>query len=168
MSPRQRRFAAEYLIDLNGTQAAIRAGYKARSAAAQASRLLRRPDVAALLKDGMRDRSRRTGIEADQVLTELARIAFADLRSTAEWGPDGVVPRRSSDLDDDAARAVAEVAETRSRSGATVKVKLFDKRAALESLAKHLGLYDERSRGQMENRDLPALKIVIDGTEPAA
>ena len=166
MSPRHRRFAAEYLIDLNGTQAAIRAGYKTRSASAQASRLLRRPDVAALIKEGMRERSRRTAVEADQVLTELARIAFADLRSSAEWGPDGVFPKPSKELDEDAARAVAEVTQTQSRTGSMVKVKLFDKRAALESLAKHLGLYDER--GRRENRELPALKVVIDGSEPSA
>jgi hypothetical protein len=71
-------FVREYLVDLNGRQAAIRAGYSPQSARCTASELLARPDVAALVAAAMKERSERTGITADRVLERFWAIATAD------------------------------------------------------------------------------------------
>ncbi len=86
MTPKQQRFVDEYPIDLNGTQAAIRAGYSKRGAEVTASKLLRNPKVAAAVAEAKAERSERTKIDADWVLTRLADEATADL---AELYDDG-------------------------------------------------------------------------------
>jgi phage terminase small subunit len=89
LTSRQSRFVEEYLIDLNGKQAAVRAGYSAKSAEVQASRLLRNTAVQAALGEAMQARSQRTEVTADRVVAELAKLAFADMRDY--W------PRRRDD-----------------------------------------------------------------------
>lgn len=143
LSPRQERFVAEYLVDLNGTQAAIRAGYSKRTANEQAARLLAKASVAAVIAERMTQRERRTEVTQDSVIRELARIAFADLRRVMEWGPDGVTLKESSELNDDDAAAIAEVSETRTEHGGTTRVKLVSKDRALELLGRHLAMFTD-------------------------
>src|SRR5215213_1985099 len=88
LTARQARFVEEYLVDLNATQAAIRAGYSARTANEQASRLLANVSVAAAISEALAARAERTQITADQVVEELAAIGFAKLGDYAEWGPE--------------------------------------------------------------------------------
>ena len=144
LTPKQARFVDEYLIDLNATQAAIRAGYSAKTAEWIGPQLLGKTHVQERINSAQRERSARTGITADRVLKEIARVAFADPRMVMSWGPNGVTLRDSSELSDDAAAAVAEVSETWSESGGSRKVKMHDKIAALEKLARHVGLYDDK------------------------
>lgn len=156
LSAKQLRFVEEYLVDLNATQAAIRAGYSAATAKQQGSRLLTNDDVAAAIVAGRESRAERTSITADQVLQELARIGFADIRQVVNWrtgvltsieDDDGethlvhcndVALVNSSDIPDEAAAAIAEVSQT--KSGA-LKVKLHGKLPALVKLGEHLGLF---------------------------
>lgn len=147
LTPQQALFVEEYLVDRNATQAAIRAKYSPKSAAAQASELLKVPKVAKAVAAGIAARTQRLEISGDRVLQELAKIAFVDLRKAVRWGksPNGLgaypvelVP--SEELDDDTAAAVSEVALTETG----VKIKLHDKRAALVDLGKHLGLFVDR------------------------
>jgi len=157
---KRQRFVAEYLIDLNATQAAIRAGYSKATAYSAGQRLLKNVEVAAAVEAAMAERQVRTEITADMVIRELAKIAFLDPRKF--FRPDGsLVPVH--ELDDDAAAGLAGLAvtvhvgedggETR-----TAKIKLADKRAALVDLGKHLGLFDpKRSLGTSEN---PLLMLV--------
>lgn len=141
MKLRHHVFVLEYLIDLDGKAAAIRAGYKPRCARAQASRLLRRPDIAAALHREMILLAQRTGITVQRVLEEYARIAFADMRLVADWGPGGYVAKPASELSDEAAAMIARIAEITLADGAEqVELELFDKRHALESLARIFGL----------------------------
>jgi phage terminase small subunit len=86
VTPKQQLFAREYLVDLNGTQAAIRAGYAARGAEVTASRLLRNPKVATAIAEAQARRFDRLDMDADRVLLELARIASVDLGELVEWG----------------------------------------------------------------------------------
>lgn len=79
LTPKQQCFVDEYLIDLNATQAAIRAGYSPKTAAVQASRLLANAKVSAAVACAMAERSKRTGITQDRVLMELAKVAFIKL-----------------------------------------------------------------------------------------
>jgi phage terminase small subunit len=145
--PRRKRFVDEYLIDLNATQAAIRSGYAPRSAAKRGSLLLADAVVRQAVDAAIALRSRRTGITQDQVLREYVRLAFSDLRQVASWGPDGLRVLPSAVLDDDSAAALAEVHETRTSAGGTVRLKLHEKKGALDALARHLGLFDEREPG---------------------
>lgn len=79
MTPRQEAFVREYLVDLNATQAAIRAGYSARTAASQGERLLRNVEIQAAITDALAQRAERTKIDADWVLTRLAEEVNADV-----------------------------------------------------------------------------------------
>lgn len=75
LTPKQEAFVREYLIDLNGTQSAIRAGYSARTAAVQAADLLTKPNIARAVQSGMDARAERTGITADYVLRGIREVA---------------------------------------------------------------------------------------------
>lgn len=90
LTDKQKAFVAEYLVDLNATQAAIRAGYSSKTAARIAVELLNKTQVAAAIQQAQAQREKRTLITADRVLTELARIAFADARAVVEWGKVGL------------------------------------------------------------------------------
>jgi phage terminase small subunit len=148
LTPRQSLFVAEYLIDLNARQAAIRAGYAKGSAADRGWELLNRcPPVMARLKEAMAERAQRTQIDAERVLKELARIAFADMRNYLTEGPQKtLVVRPLAELSDDDVAAVAEV-QAEGDAKTLRRIKLHDKRAALELLARHLGLTGKRGDG---------------------
>ena len=146
LNDKQRRFIDEYLLDLNATQAAIRAGYSERTANEQGSRLLAKVNIQNEVKKRMGDREKRTEITQDMVLEELAKLAFLDIRRA--FNPDGGL-MAVHELDDDTAAAVAglEVIEMNGENGKTCrlkKVKLSDKRAALELIARHLGMFNDK------------------------
>ena len=140
---RQQRFIEEYLIDLNATQAAIRAGYSAKTADVAGPRLLGNVRVAAEIERRKAKTSAKLEITRERVLKELARIAFSDLRRVVDFGPDGVKLKEGSELADDDAVAIESVGQSFNQYGPTVKVKLYSKTDALEKLAKHLGLFNE-------------------------
>jgi len=143
LTPQQARFVREYLGDLNATQAAIRAGYSARTADVQGPRLLGNVRVAAAVAAWQR-----------RIAAELARIAFADMREVATWNGGRVTLKDSAALSDDAAAAIVEVTE--GQHG--VRVKLADKRAALVDLGKRLSLWNGRS----VELDLPPIASAAD------
>ncbi len=146
LTPKQERFVAEYLVDLNATAAYRRAGYKARGRSAEnaASRLLGVVGVQQAIQAGQAARGVQTGITAARVLTELAKLAFSDMRSFTSWGPSGVVLRDSATLSADEAACVAEVSQTVTEGGGALKFKLHSKVDALDKLCRHLGVYNDR------------------------
>lgn len=142
LTAKQQRFVDEYLKDLNGTQAAIRAGYSQKTARSISNENLTKPDIHAAIAQGMQERSSRTGITADRVLQELGRLAFMDIRKA--YNTDGSL-KAIHELDDDTAAAVAgmDVAEIGSGEdaiGFVKKIKLSDKKGALELVMRHLGM----------------------------
>jgi len=147
MTPRQQRFVDEYLIDLNATQAAIRAGYSAKTAEVQGPRLLGNVRVAKAIAKATEARARRTQITQDRVLQELARIAFFDIRRL--YHGDGTL-KRPNELDDEAAAVLSAVEVTETLSGeesavlATKKAKVFDKGTALTLAMRHLGMLNDK------------------------
>lgn len=153
-SAKQTRFVEEYLVDLNATQAAVRAGYSPKTAYAQGQRLLKNVEVQTAITAGQAARSQRTEITQDRVLQELARIGFADVRNLFEWDEETATFIPSRDLTADQAAAIASVeAETTTTTDlktgereTTVKLKLktYDKLGALEKLGKHLGMFVDR------------------------
>ena len=84
LTARQTRFVEEYLIDLNAADAAKRAGYSEKTAYAQGQRLRKHPDVAEDVEAAIQERTERLKIEADDVVLELRRIAFADIRAQCD------------------------------------------------------------------------------------
>jgi phage terminase small subunit len=143
LQPRHRKFVTEYMKDLNATQAAIRAGYKAKNADAHSYRLLRRPDIAAALDRELEARKSATRLMSTRVLMEYMRIAFADMRDFADWGPKGLILREKDATDEAKTAAIAELVPASNGKG--TKLKLYDKKAALDALARHLGLFDATS-----------------------
>lgn len=138
MTKKQKRFVEEYLIDLNATQAAIRAGYSAKTAQEQSSRLLSNVMVQQAIAEQTAERSRRTGVNQDRVLRELARIAFAnaiDMINTK----DATLKETASE--DDAAAIQSVKVKTFGEDGIEREIKMADKIKALELLGKHLGMY---------------------------
>jgi phage terminase small subunit len=144
MNDRQRLFVKEYLADPNAAEAARRAGYTLRNARAVASRLLRKPEIAALVAKGTEQRAEKKRVTADRVIEELGRMAFADIRNFIDWGPEGVKLRDKSALDSDDAAAIADV-EAKGANGQIGRLKLYDKLAALNALARHLGMIGGRT-----------------------
>lgn len=142
LTAKQARFIEEYLIDLNASAAARRAGYTEKRANAVGYDLLTKADIQQAIQAAQRQRSASTGITAARVIKEIARIAFSDMRNVSSWGPNGVELKPSNELTDDQAAAVLEVAETSGEKSTSRRIKLHSKIEALEKLAKHLGIYD--------------------------
>lgn len=138
---KQRRFVEEYLIDLNATQAAIRAGYAPKSAEVTGHKLLRNAKVAAKLAEAQEARSKRTQVDADWVLRRLTDEATADLadiiddagslRPVGEW-PE--IWRQGLVSGIDVHEEVVEGAKV----GQTVKVKLSDRIKRIELIGRHV------------------------------
>jgi len=136
---RQQRFVDEYLIDLNGTQAAIRAGYSPRTANQQASRLLTKQSIQEAIAVAKAERSRRTKLMQDKVIRQLEKIAFADIKDVVTWDGELFSVRPSEEID---GTILAEIREKPGRNGVARTVKLNDRMKALLKLYDHLG--DER------------------------
>jgi phage terminase small subunit len=145
LTAKQQAFVREYLVDLNATQAAIRAGYSAASARLIGCENLTKPDIVSAIEEAKIARSHRTQVTADRVVEELARIAFSDLRRAACWGPEGVTLLPSDSLDDAAAASVESVSQTTTQAGGSIRIKLHPKTPALKTLAEHTGVLKERT-----------------------
>jgi phage terminase small subunit len=159
LSHRRARFVEEYLLDLNATRAACRAGYHAN----WGYELLKNPGVARAVDRAIRNRSQRCQVTQDMVLSQLARIAFVDPRSLMDWGPDGVVLKPSSQLSEAQAASVREVSETATPKGPSIKLATLDRVKALELLGKHLGLFTDKTAPV----SAPELKLTLHGPVPA-
>ena len=141
---RQDLFVEEYLIDLNATQAAIRAGYSVKTANEQGSRLLANVSVQSKIAREMAERSKRTGINQDRVVLELARIAFVNPKDLIDPLDASI---KSGATDDDLACIQSiKVKTMEGEKGSSVEreVKLNDKMKALELLGKHLGMWNNK------------------------
>ena len=97
MTKKQKRFVEEYLIDLNATQAAIRAGYSPDTAGSIGAENLKKPEIKNRIDKAMAERSRRTGINQDRVLQELARIGFAKITDVVDPDTAQIRPDASED-----------------------------------------------------------------------
>ena len=140
LTPRQNNFVNEYLIDLNATQAYIRAGYSGKGAGVSANNLLSNPKIKSVLKVALNKREEKTEITSAQVLTDLREIADVCLgrkasTTTKTW------------VDDDGQPQCEEMTITRFNPGAGIK--------ALETIGKHLGMF----AGDDQTEDINAIFI---------
>lgn len=153
LPPMQDRFVDEWLIDFNGTQAAIRAGYSERSARSIAGRLLTKDNIQAEISRRQKDLQRRTEVSQERVVKELARVAFADAtdyvqvetrtvekNDGTELSYQTVTLTETAELSADQRAAIAGI-----KQGANgVEVKLHDKIKALELLGRHIGMFNDK------------------------
>ena len=144
LTPKQALFVQEYLVDLNGTQAAIRAGYSARTARGIACEHLTKPNIAKAVQAGFAIRAQKVTKKAtlENVVEELTTLGFSSMRDFVRWGPKGIRLRPSGNLGEKA-RCVKEVSQTKFKGETTVTFKLHDKVGALDKLGRHLGMYAE-------------------------
>lgn len=171
LTPKQETFVREYLIDLNATQAAIRAGYSAKTAEQQGPRLLGNVRVSAAISKAMRERIERTQIDADWVLKRLAQDATADLadlydgagnlRPVNEWPMAwrtglvaGVETVQERDGEDSNGKPVYSVVR---------KVRLMDRTKMIELIGKHVSVGAFKDR--VEHSGKVSLEQLVAGEE---
>lgn len=147
LTDKQKRFCEEYLIDLNATQAAIRAGYRANKKSTYeviGHQLLQKTSVSEEITKAMAERSKRTGINQDRVIMELARIAFVNPRDVINTEDASVFKNASKD--DTACIQAVKVKVTEGEKGTTTEreIRLNDKMKALELLGRHLGMFKDK------------------------
>jgi phage terminase small subunit len=159
LSPRERNFVGEYLIDLHGTKAAIRAGYSPRSAAVQASDLLKRPHIIAAIQERRNCHAKRLDVSAERILDELASCAFSNMQ---DFWP---APGEHIDLSTMERRLTAAVQSIKIKETLVAgedgkpamlerqtELKLYNKIAALEKLGNHLGLFEGEKKDSLVDR----------------
>ena len=143
---KQSQFVKEYLIDLNATQAAIRAGYSPKTAVPQASRLLSNVNIQGLINKEVQKRAKRTHIEQDRVLLEIARLAFNDPRKAFDEN-NALLPIQN--WPDEVAAAISaikvnEIIIDGVAIGTTKEIKFWDKSRNLELAGRHLKMFTDK------------------------
>lgn len=158
LTVKQQRFVEEYLIDLNATQAAIRAGYSVKNADKIGPALIGKSRIKQAIDKAMAERSRRTGITQDRVLRELAKIAFVNAADVINM--DDATIKGDANREDTAAIASVRVKTIPTEAGEITEreVKICDKLKALELLGRHLGMFNDKLNVNAEM----AVKIVDD------
>lgn len=153
LTPKQKIFADEYLIDLNATRAykvAYPSCKKDETAAVNGSKLLRNTKVEEYIQERMKDREQRTEITQDRVLQELAKLGFFDIRKLFD---DSGKPLDITGLDNETAACIAGLevmdvyegtGEDKEFVGYVKKYKLSDKLKALELIGRHLGMFKDK------------------------
>jgi phage terminase small subunit len=173
LSDKQKCFCDEYLVDLNATQAAIRAGYSENTARAIGSENLSKPYIQEYIAKRQKDREVRTEISQDNVVKELANIAFSNIADYVKvvekemrievegklvpvYDEDGnpakyktVEPILTDELTEDQKKALAVI--QKGRDGFIIKT--YDKLQALEKLGKHLGMWNNKENESTEMQD---------------
>lgn len=159
LNKKQQRFVEEYLIDLNATRAAIRAGYSPHTANEQGARLLANVSIKAAVDKAIAERSKRTGINQDRVIQELARMGFCKITDIAD--ANGKIKDNASE-DDLACIESIKVKRSKTENGAVSEereVKIASKVKCLELLGKHLGMWNDRTTLNV------SLPVVISGED---
>lgn len=143
LTAKQQKFVEEYLIDLNATQAAIRAGYSVKTADVIGYQLLQKTSVQEAIAKAMAERSRRTGVNQDRVVLELAKIAFVKMTDVVNGN--GEIKADASPDDLSCIESI-KYKESDNEFGGSVEreVKIGSKLKALELLGKHLGMWNDK------------------------
>ena len=154
LTPKQQRFAEEFLVDLNATAAAKRAGYSPRTAKQTGYENLTKPYIAEAIRRAMTERSLRTQITADEVIQRLCLLAWAELSNAAQWDNQGVKLLASDQL------PAAERAAVRSvkMGDRGPELKLADPTPALRLLGEHTGAF----RAEQQQLQMVQVRIVVD------
>ncbi len=158
LTNKQRLFVQEYLIDLNATQAAIRAGYSVQTAAEIGCENLTKPNIQQEIAEAMAERSKRTGVNQDRIVLELAKLAFVKMTDVVD--SNGRIKDTATD-DDLACIESIKYKRSDTDTGSSIEreVKIGSKLKALELLGKHLGMWNDKLDIKV------AIPIVISGED---
>lgn len=163
MTDKQLLFCKEYLVDLNATKAAIRAGYSEHTAKTTAYELMNKDDVSDEIQSLFDLRASKCDISADKVLKEFASIGMSNIK---DYMDDDFNIKDLSQIPDDKAKAIKSIKKTVIEGDGFNKTiidfQLHDKVAGLTNLGKHLGIY-EKDNGQKS--EVPKQTIIINGKE---
>lgn len=136
LSARQIKFCKEYIVDANGTQAAIRAGYSKKTANEQAARLLANVSIKNHIKELQEKADNKLNITRERILAELAKIAFSDIRKI--FNKNGTL-KAIQEIDTDTAVVIASIEVSEFKGVKTKSIRLSDKIKAIDSICKILG-----------------------------
>ena len=140
LTEKQQRFVDEYMIDLNATQAAIRAGYSVKTANEQGSQNLAKLSIQQAIAEQMAERSKRTGVNQDRVINELAKIAFMNIGDVVDLDT-GMVKETATKED---LACIQSIKIKPGEFGDEREIKFYDKKGSLELLGKHLGMFKDK------------------------
>lgn len=146
LTPQQHRFVREYLVDLNQTKAARRAGYSYDNARDQGYDLMKLPKIREAIRLEQEKLQDKFGITPERVIQELCKIAFANIQDYIVLDEDGnaVIDLAAIDADKSAALDVSfEITKGKSKTVST-KIRFLDKGQALEKVGKHLGMFSDK------------------------
>jgi len=177
LKPRERKFAAEYLIDSNGMRAAIRAGVPPRGAATWASEILKKPEVQELIEAGVERLRKKAEAKAarenekyddsvERWLAEVNALAYSDMDQFVQVGERAIsiIPTEDRRV---SGRAIAKVSESKGKNGTQRSIQLHNKLSALELLAKHKGYIKDRQvlEGNADNPVQVKVNLPANGRE---
>jgi phage terminase small subunit len=142
MNFRQQAFVNAYIANGgNATDAAIKAGYSAKTARSIGQRLLTFVDIEQAVNKIREQATKKTEVTLERITAELAKVGFSDISQVLNLGSDEVKIRNLSELSEDAKAIISEVTETDNRFGVRRSVKLYNKLTALDMLIKMMGGY---------------------------
>jgi phage terminase small subunit len=177
LDSREKLFVEEYLVDLDPERAAISAGYAKSTARSKAYQWVsiskqKKSHVIEAIQKAFKKRSERTEITQNRVLEEFAKLAFSDPRKFFDEN-NNLKP--ITDLDDDTAACLSgmdivtkKVGKGEDSETETVKkIKFADKKSALDSVARHLGMFNDKLGLVVPGEEpLSEIKIVLVSPEP--
>lgn len=163
LTERERRFVEFIFTEPTATDAARKAGYSGKNAKQVAEQMLKRPAVESAIKRRQKVLANRNIATAERVIEEQARIAFAKITDAVEWDADGVTPQASKGLPEEVAAAISEVSIVDDGVKRRIAVKMHPKQPALDSLARHFGIYNDKLK--IESRVLDQVREILDGSD---
>lgn len=168
LTDKQIRFCEEYLIDLNATQAAIRAGYSQKTAHSIGAENLIKPEIQAEIQKKQKELSERTGITAERVLQELADIGFHNIKDFVN-GNNSILELKYLDERKTAAvskvkttitsKTVMEGGQPKAVTEATTEIALHNKISALELIGKHIGLFERDNKQKASITNITGMRV---------
>jgi len=150
LTPKQRLFVAEYLVDKNATQAAIRAGYSQKTAYSIGEENLKKPEIREAIDVALQQQVERVEVTADTVLRELLALATVDIAEA--FNEQGAL-KPIHDIPKEVRKAISSIevlvetagsGDERQEMGSTKKLRFWDKKGALELLGKHLKMFTDK------------------------
>ena len=143
MTGKQKRFCEEYLVDFNATQAAIRAGYSVNTAKEMGHENLTKPHIQKVIAKQIAERSKRTGVNQDRIVNELAKIAFVNILDIVD--EEGRIRSDATEEDLACIESIKHKESSSINGNSTEReVKIASKLKALELLGKHVGMWNDK------------------------
>jgi phage terminase small subunit len=154
----QHKFVAEYMIDFNATRAARRSGFSGR----QGWDLLQKPHIFMEVERRKAVVKAQYNITSDRVLEEMAKLAFANMSDYVTRNEDGTVTPNLKEVPHDKMAAIAEVVSDEDKDGnRRTRVKLADKKSALDSLGRNLGLFEKDNAQQQRKQNINVIVQLV-------